>query len=350
MANEEDQTTEDQLPSAKRPISPQEMLGMALISLATPLAGGLMGGKEGAMIGAQAGLKGSGQYLGARSDEAKKEVAADQKHERDMELAQAKPKYMRNAQGQVIDASTGQVVDDSTRDPKVKPVKNAKGQIIDANSGDVIDESTTPPKPDHAASAGGAKGAGPDKNVQATNKNEDTLRKEYTAHPVVKHAQQVETAYAAMQQAKPTAQGDISLIYQYMKMLDPGSVVREGEFATAQNATGIPERVRNTYNNAMKGERLGDDQRKAMLSEAEGLVSAAAEAKGKVAAEYSRIATDRGGKSENVVVDAYKAKPSADDQKALDWAKAESKKPKDQQHKALGGVVDKLKNKGLWHE
>jgi len=33
-----------------------------------------------------------------------------------------------------------------------------------------------------------------------------------------------------------------------MKILDPGSVVREGEFATAQNSAGIPERIRAKYN------------------------------------------------------------------------------------------------------
>ena len=46
-----------------------------------------------------------------------------------------------------------------------------------------------------------------------------------------------------------------------MKMLDPTSVVREGEFATAQNATGVPERIRNSFNKAMSGERLGQKQR-----------------------------------------------------------------------------------------
>lgn len=41
--------------------------------------------------------------------------------------------------------------------------------------------------------------------------------------------------------AAETGQGDIALITQFMKMLDPGSVVRETEFATAQNAAGYYE-------------------------------------------------------------------------------------------------------------
>lgn len=41
--------------------------------------------------------------------------------------------------------------------------------------------------------------------------------------------------------ASGTGPGDIALITQFMKMLDPGSVVRETEFATAQNAAGYYE-------------------------------------------------------------------------------------------------------------
>lgn len=58
-----------------------------------------------------------------------------------------------------------------------------------------------------------------------------------------------------------SAAGDISLIFNFMKMNDPGSTVREGEFATAQNATGVSNRIRNQYNNIVKGERLNPEQR-----------------------------------------------------------------------------------------
>lgn len=61
--------------------------------------------------------------------------------------------------------------------------------------------------------------------------------------------------------AEPSAAGDISLIFNFMKMNDPGSTVREGEFATAQNATGVSNRIRNQYNNIVRGERLNPEQR-----------------------------------------------------------------------------------------
>ena len=58
-----------------------------------------------------------------------------------------------------------------------------------------------------------------------------------------------------------TGAGDISFVYQFMKMLDPNSVVREGEFATAETAGGVPEFIWKNYNNLTRGEgrRLSGD-------------------------------------------------------------------------------------------
>ncbi|BCV06223.1 MAG: hypothetical protein CM15mV128_240 [Caudoviricetes sp.] len=53
-----------------------------------------------------------------------------------------------------------------------------------------------------------------------------------------------------------------------MKVLDPTSVVREGEQATAANAAGVPSRVRNAFNKALTGEKLSLEQRKDFVSTA----------------------------------------------------------------------------------
>lgn len=73
----------------------------------------------------------------------------------------------------------------------------------------------------------------------------------------------VRDSYARIQASAedPSAAGDLALIFNYMKVLDPGSTVREGEFATAQNAAGVPERVQAFYNNVMRGERMTPVQR-----------------------------------------------------------------------------------------
>ncbi|MGU3330338.1 hypothetical protein ACLBXB_25775 [Methylobacterium mesophilicum] len=87
---------------------------------------------------------------------------------------------------------------------------------------------------------------------------------------------------------------DISLVFGYMKMLDPGSVVREGEYATAKNAAGVPERVLNAYNKALNGEFLSTDQRKDFLGQASELYGTARKTAEGVAERYRNLATSYG--------------------------------------------------------
>jgi hypothetical protein len=72
--------------------------------------------------------------------------------------------------------------------------------------------------------------------------------------------------------AEPSAAGDLALIFNFMKALDPGSVVRESEFATAQNAAGVPDRVRALYNRVLEGERLAPNTREDFVKQAENLL------------------------------------------------------------------------------
>ena len=59
----------------------------------------------------------------------------------------------------------------------------------------------------------------------------------------------------------PSPAGDLSMIFNYMKILDPGSVVRESEFATAANSGSVPQRIRAQYNKVVAGERLDKNMR-----------------------------------------------------------------------------------------
>ena len=58
-----------------------------------------------------------------------------------------------------------------------------------------------------------------------------------------------------------TGPGDISLVFSYMKMLDPGSTVNSGEQASAANAGGVPSSVRGIYNQLVGGGSLDDTVR-----------------------------------------------------------------------------------------
>jgi hypothetical protein len=103
---------------------------------------------------------------------------------------------------------------------------------------------------------------------------EKQVRKEYT--DLTKDYRTVAQAFDRVAASQDTGPGDIALIFNYMKMLDPGSTVREGEFSTAQNSGGIPTAIRNTYNQAVAGERLTAEQRASFKSQAEDLFAAAA--------------------------------------------------------------------------
>lgn len=96
----------------------------------------------------------------------------------------------------------------------------------------------------------------------------DKLRDEFNAQSkdFVAVGDSYNTVRAAAQD--PTAAGDLSLIFAYMKMLDPNSVVREQEFANAQNAAGVPDRIRNQWNKILEGERLNPAQREDFINQA----------------------------------------------------------------------------------
>jgi len=117
------------------------------------------------------------------------------------------------------------------------------------------------------------------------------LRDEYNAQ--AKDFVSVEASYSTIKALgeKPSAAGDIGLLTSYMRMVDPGSTVREGEFATAENAGGVPDRVRSRYNNLLRGERLSDDQRKDFISQAENMYQARRNEHAKLRTRYKDLAT-----------------------------------------------------------
>lgn len=114
-----------------------------------------------------------------------------------------------------------------------------------------------------------------EKELKATEQKQvNALRKD--VKDISKSFRLVEESFNRVERVgrKATPASDISLIFNFMKMNDPGSTVREGEFATAQNATGVPDRAINLYNNLLRGTRLSPDQRDDFISQAQGLFEA----------------------------------------------------------------------------
>jgi len=126
--------------------------------------------------------------------------------------------------------------------------------------------------------------------------DEVDLRKEFNALPDVKDYQAIRAAYENIRStaANESAAGDLSLIFAFMKILDPTSVVREQEFANAQNAAGVPDQIRNAYNRAINGERLNPRQRADFLTQAQSVYTNRTEAYNAQAEKFRSYATDYG--------------------------------------------------------
>lgn len=128
------------------------------------------------------------------------------------------------------------------------------------------------------------------------------LRKEFNGLAPVKEAQSLINSYYKVASATPTAAGDMSLVFGYMKLLDPTSSVRESEQAQAQNAGSIPLRVQALWNSVFTGERLTPEQRANIRAEAEKLTSAGLQTYYSFADRFSGLAVAAGVNPEDVVV------------------------------------------------
>lgn len=99
----------------------------------------------------------------------------------------------------------------------------------------------------------------------------NTLRDEFTRltgdYRVVRDAfSNIETAARSQ-----TGAGDMSMLYSFVKLLDPTSVVRESEFATAAASGSYGERIQGAVQRIISGERLPDSLRNAFLAEAQNI-------------------------------------------------------------------------------
>lgn len=132
----------------------------------------------------------------------------------------------------------------------------------------------------------------------------EKLRKEYTQVTKDLGTREVVNSYKKLKRAveKPSAAGDISLIFSYMKMLDPRSTVREGEFATAAESGSVPEKVRAQYNKAVSGKRLSDNIRLDFLTQSENLIKSQLESQASIDSRFADLA-NRTGRDATLVVD-----------------------------------------------
>lgn len=146
------------------------------------------------------------------------------------------------------------------------------------------------------AAAGHAATAGKNRNEQENKMRDDfaTMSKDFVK---VRDAHQ-----RVLESAQdPSAAGDLALIFNYMKVLDPGSTVREGEFANAQNSGGLDQRVVAQYNSVLRGERLAPEVRNDFVNRSGRLYEGAVKNQETIESDFEGKASRAGARPEQIV-------------------------------------------------
>jgi len=118
------------------------------------------------------------------------------------------------------------------------------------------------------------------------------LRSDFRSEPTYKAYQEVDSAFRQVKEGAKmqSPAGDLAAATKVMKILDPGSVVRESELGMAIAATGLADRVGNYATMVLKGTKLTPSQRKDFTDLSEKLYNAAANQYNAKRAEYETIA------------------------------------------------------------
>ncbi len=131
------------------------------------------------------------------------------------------------------------------------------------------------------------------------------LRKEFTtlSKEFIKSRDAFSRVKVAASAPDPQGSDDIALIFNFMKILDPGSVVRESEFATAENSGGVDEKIRTLYNKLLNGERLSSTQRSEFLNTSQRLFAQQERQQNKLFDTFEGLAERQGIDVNDVALD-----------------------------------------------
>ena len=134
--------------------------------------------------------------------------------------------------------------------------------------------------------------------------SETDLRKEYAGLPAVKEFSTVQTAHKQVINAlnNPSAANDLAAATKFMKLLDPGSVVRESELGMAMAATGAIDLMGNYLQRLQNGERLNPAQRADFKKAAELAYKAAEDTYGQIRQQYIDLANSYNLNPDNIVL------------------------------------------------
>lgn len=133
--------------------------------------------------------------------------------------------------------------------------------------------------------------------------NELKLRGDFKQEPVYKAHQEMQSAYSQIKQslAQASPAGDLAGATKIMKLLDPGSVVRESELGMAMAATGLLDRVQNYASNIISGNKLTPKQRQEFQQLADALYGESVKAYNSKRSEYQKLGGEYGLNADRAV-------------------------------------------------
>jgi hypothetical protein len=134
--------------------------------------------------------------------------------------------------------------------------------------------------------------------------NEMKLGSAFKGEPIYKDFSDMKSSFSQVVSSLSagTPIGDVAGATKIMKLLDPGSVVRESELAIAMQAAGRMDRLQNYFNNMITGEKLTPTQREDFKALANELYAAAGDAYNKKRAEYEDFGKAYGFKNLNTAL------------------------------------------------
>ncbi|MCP3703384.1 MAG: hypothetical protein GY954_10710 [Alteromonas sp.] len=121
----------------------------------------------------------------------------------------------------------------------------------------------------------------------------------------------------------PSPAGDLSLIFNFMKIQDPASVVRESEFETAQNATSLPGRLGAGVQRVLNGERMLPEQRADFVDTAVRLFEGQKGKQKQLEYSFTSLAERAGMNPEDVAIDFVGDDLNPEEQAELEALEAE---------------------------
>jgi hypothetical protein len=142
--------------------------------------------------------------------------------------------------------------------------------------------------------------------------NEMKLASAFKQEPIYKDFSDMQAAFGQVVSSLSagTPIGDVAGATKIMKLLDPGSVVRESELAIAMAASGRMDRLQNYFNNMMSGQKLTPTQRDDFKALANELYAAAGQAYNQKRGEYEGFGQAYGFKNLNTALGAPAKIPS----------------------------------------